>query len=408
MASQPFPRRILSRVRQDLDLYPGVAIMGARQVGKSTLTRTLAGERDMVYLTLDDRDTRRQAEEDPEGLLDTLGDAGVVIDEVQRAPELLLAVKAVVDRDNRNGRFIFTGSNQPRVNRELAESLLGRVTYRTMRPLTVGEQRYDVESDHWSEFFDLSDEDLVNSLQQAALLSGELPWVDTVITGGMPRAVAARPQERLGLLEEYLRTFAARDVQEVLEVERPERFGDFLRLAASRTGQTFNASSYSRDLGVAPNTVARWMDALRRSFVVSIIEPYSRNVGQRIIKAPKTFMADSGLAIAGAGESTPTGFHLETLIANDLFVWMEQGPGRQLFHWRLQDGKEVDFVVRRGTKLLAVEVKSGSSVSRADARHLLTFLEKYPEAERGLVLSCDPEIKFLSDRIVAAPWWSVL
>lgn len=408
MASQPFPRKILSRVRRDLELYPGVAVMGARQVGKSTLTRMLAGERDMVYLTLDDRDTRRQAEQDPEGLLDTLGDAGVVIDEVQRAPELLLAVKAVVDRDNRNGRFIFTGSNQPRVSRELAESLLGRVTYRTMRPLTVGEQRYDVESDLWSDVFDLLDGDLEERLQQASLLSGEPPWTDTVITGGMPRAVAAKPQERLGLLEEYLRTFAARDVQEVLEVERPERFSDFLRLTAARTGQTFNASSYSRDLGVAPNTVGRWMDALRRSFLVSIVEPYSRNAGQRIIKAPKTFMSDSGLAIAGAGESVPTGFHLETLIANDLLVWLEQGPGRQLFHWRLQDGKEVDFIVRRGTKLIAVEVKSANSVSWADARHLRTFLDHYPEAEKGLVLSCDPDIKFLSDRILAAPWWSVL
>ena len=382
--------------------------MGARQVGKSTLTRRLARERGMVYLTLDDRDVRQRAHDDPEGLLSSLGDGGIVLDEIQRAPELLLAVKAIVDRDERMGRFLLTGSNQPRVGRDIADSLLGRVAYRTLRPLTLGEQRYDASGRRWSWFFDLAEDLLIPRLEEAAQLSGELAWQDVVATGGMPRAVATGSQERSQLLADYLRTFAERDVQEVLGVERPERFADFLRLVAAQTGQTLNASSFGRDLGVAANTVQRWVDALKRSYIVILVEPYSRNVGQRIIKAPKLFMVDSGLALAGAGEVRPTGFHLETLVANDLHVWRDEVTNRQIFHWRLQSGQEVDFVLRQGETLVAVEIKTTNAVSRQDSRHLRAFLERYPEAVRGVILTSDPKVRFVSERVIAAPWWAVL
>src|SRR5439155_8958892 len=132
-----FPRLLRDRIDQDLAIYPAVAIMGARQVGKTTLAKQIAANRGLTYRTLDDRDVRRQAEEDPEGLIDSVAASGAVFDEVQGAPDLLLAIKAVVDQENRNGRFLLTGSNQPRLSSRLADSLVGRLAYRTIRPLTL-------------------------------------------------------------------------------------------------------------------------------------------------------------------------------------------------------------------------------------------------------------------------------
>jgi predicted AAA+ superfamily ATPase len=362
----------------------------------------------MVYLTLDDRDVRERAASDPEGLLASLGGGGVVIDEIQRSPELLLALKAIIDREQRNGRFLLTGSNQPRVSKDVAESLLGRVAYRTLRPLTLSEQRYDDGPRKWSWFFALEEKDLLKHLEESAQLGGELPWRESVAAGGMPRAIAASPRDREQVLDDYLRTFAERDIQEVVSIERPERFRDFLRLAAARTGQELNAASISRDLGVSPNTIQRWVSALERSYLVNMIQPYSRNPSQRVIKAPKLFMADSGMALAGAGEHTPTGFHLETLVANDLYVWRDEVVRRAVFHWRLQSGQEVDFVLQEDQALVPIEVKTKDTVERHDIRHLKTFLERHSEAPRAILLTSDPIVRAVADRVIAAPWWAVL
>src|SRR5687768_9847678 len=142
-SSRAFPRQLLARVRTDLSVYPAVAVMGARQVGKTTLARMLANEFGFAYRSLDERGVREQAQQDPEGLIDSVAATGAVFDEVQRAPDLLLAMKTVVDREQRAGRFLLTGSNQPTISRHIADSLVGRVAYRTLRPLTLSEQRYD-------------------------------------------------------------------------------------------------------------------------------------------------------------------------------------------------------------------------------------------------------------------------
>ena len=382
--------------------------MGARQVGKTTLTRRLAVELGLTYRSLDDRDVRQQALDDPEGLLDSMSDSGAVLDEVQRAPELLLALKAVIDRDPRLGRFLLTGSNQPRISQHVSDSLVGRVAYRVLRPLTISEQRYEEGTRRWTWFFELSWSDLHTRLSEAAELSGVLDWRAAVATGGMPRVLHAPLADRRQVLDDYLSTFAQRDIRELLGVESPDRFERFLRLTAARTGQEFNATRMSGELGVSVNTIRRWVDALERSYLVTRISAYSRNPSSRVIKAPKLFLVDSGLALAGSGDSTPTGFHLETLVVNDLLVWRDETPGRQISHWRDAAGPEVDFVVQQGQKLVAVEIKGTSKVASGDAGHLGSFLTKYPQTMLGVLLSGDPDIRLVRDKVVAAPWWAVL
>jgi uncharacterized protein len=147
---------------------------------------------------------------------------------------------------------------------------------------------------------------------------------------------------------------------------------------------------------------------LQRSYLIDLIPAYSRNAGHRVTKAPKLFLTDSALAIAAAREPEATGFHLENLVATDVGVWSDEAPGRATYHWRTQSGQEADFVLELNSRLLPVEVKTTARIGANEARHLTAFLDRYPAAVRGLLLSTDPEIRVVRRRIIAAPWWSVL
>lgn len=381
--------------------------MGARQVGKSTLGQEIARLRGMAYRTLDDRDVLQQAKADPEGLLADLGENGF-IDEVQRVPGLFLAIKGIVDRRQEPGQYLLSGSNQPVVSTGIADSLLGRVAYRSLRPLTLSEMRFDEMQSGWDFLFKGTIDDAIDELTRRADGSGELDWKASAETGGFPRAVAAPESVRRRLLDDYVTTFARRDIRELLAVESSDRFEQLLRLVATRTGQVLNVNSLANDAAISVSTAQRWLDALQRSYLIERIPALSRNAGHRVIKSPKLFMIDSALAMAAARETTPSGFHLENLVVNDLCVWKDSEPGRALHHWRTQSGQEADFIVESDGALLAVESKTASRVNAGDARHLRVFLGAHNEAVRGLLLSADPDIREISENIIAAPWWAVL
>jgi predicted AAA+ superfamily ATPase len=270
----------------------------------------------------------------------------------------MLAIKAVVDREGRNGRYLLSGSNQPKVSKSVSDSLVGRATYRTLRPLTLSELRFDEEHRGWSFLFGPDEAVVLAVLEQRAASSGSLDWCSVVQTGGFPRAAAAPREQRLRMLDDYVEIFSRRDILEILEVESAPRLEAFVRLTAARTGQELNVSDLSRDLGTPVTTIRRWLEALQRSYLIELIPPYSRNSGQRVIKAPKLYSVDAALALAASRETTPTGFHLETLVASDLLVWRDGAPTRDLYHWRLGSGQEVDFILEENGQLLPVEVKA--------------------------------------------------
>lgn len=407
MANTKYPRVLEQRLYNDLANYPVVAVMGARQVGKSTLCRKIALDRGFSSCTLDDRDTLKKATESPEALLDDLGPKAF-IDEAQRAPGLFLAIKAVVDREQKPGTYLLSGSNQPRMSGQIGDSLLGRAAYRTLRPLTLSELRFNAIHPGWSFLFGDDEGRILDELDARAESSGPLNWLEVVRTGGFPRALVASEEYRAQILNDYVEVFANRDIREVLGIESPERFERFFRLVCAWTGQELNASAISADLGTPVNTVRRWIEALERSFLIEVIQPYSRNASQRVIKAPKVFVIDSGLALAGAQITEPTGFHLETLVCIDLLQWRDESPSRSLFHWRLAGGQEVDFILRQDQQLLPLELKSSTEIRSNDARHLRTFRDKHSDTPRGVLLSCDPVIRVLDGGILAAPWWAVI
>jgi len=402
-----YPRALEEKLNRDLAVYPIVAVMGARQVGKSTLCRKIAEKRDLSICTLDDSDYLRKAIETPEILLDELG-ARAFIDEAQRAPGLFLAIKTLVDIDQKPGAYLLSGSNQPKLSGKIGDSLLGRAAYRTMRPLTLSELRFNDLHPGWSFLFATDDAEVLAELEARAASSGKLEWRDVVHMGGFPRALAAPEDYRAQILNDYIKIFTDRDIREVVSVESPERFERFFRLICAWTGQELNAAAISRDLGIPVNTVRRWVDALERSFLVETIQPYSRNASQRVIKAPKVYVVDSALALVGAQEVEPTGFHLETLVCLDLLQWRDETPNRSIFHWRLAGGQEVDFILQENQQLIPVEVKATTEIDRSDTKHLRTFRERHPNTPRGILLTCDPQIQQLEGGIIAAPWWAVI
>lgn len=406
-ATTQYPRSIRPEILADLRLYPVVAVMGARQVGKSTLCQEIAADLGFTCRTLDDRDVRQAASQDPEGFLADLGTRGALIDEVQRVPDLTLAIKAIVDREQQNGRYLLSGSNQPSVGRAVSDSLLGRATYRTLRPLTLGELRFDEQHAGWSFLFDTEDGAL-QELARRSGSSGALDWREIVQTGGFPRAVSAPPDQRLRVLDDYVRIFADRDARELIAVDSPGRLEAFVRLTAARTGQELNASGLANDLGMPLTTVRRWLEVLRRAFLIEVVPPYSRNASQRVIKSPKLYTVDAALSLAAARDTEPSGFHLETLVANDLFVWRDGGPTRGLHHWRLASGQECDFVIEENAQLVPIEIKATQEATSGDARHLRAFRDRHPNCPRGVLITCDPEIRTLSENIIACPWWAVI
>jgi predicted AAA+ superfamily ATPase len=272
----------------------------------------------------------------------------------------------------------------------------------------LSELRLDEQHAGWSFLFAADEQSVLTELERRSAASSALDWREIVRTGGFPRAVVAPGDYRLRLLDDYVKVFSSRDIRDLIAIESTPRFESFLRLTAALTGQHLNASGMSHDLAVPVTTIKRWIDALQRSYLVELVPAYSRNASQRVIKSPKLFMVDAALAIAAANEPTPTGFHLETLVASDLHVWKEGAPGRRVYHWRLNSGQEVDFVLEELNAAIPVEVKSSNGVGNSEARHLRTFRERHTNAPRGLLLSCDPDIRVLADGVIASPWWAVL
>ena len=403
-----YPRLLRPSLIEDLNLHPVVVVVGARQVGKSTLCQEIAQSKGFTGFTLDDWNLLNHARRDPAGFLASLGVGPIFIDEAQRAPEIFLAIKAAVDRSQTAGHFLLCGSNQPGVRRAVGDSLVGRAVYRTLYPLTLSELRLEQVGSSWTFLFGASDLEVLNELERRGESHGALDWQEVVSTGGFPRALSAPKDRRLKMLDEYIAVFTSRDIREVLSVDAADRFEMFVRLLATRVAQPLNYSSLATDLGVSVNTVRRWTDALRRSYLIDLIPSYSRNAGHRVIKSPKLVFVDSALAQAAAREVAPTGFHLENFIATDIGVWAGAAADRAVYHWRLSSGQEVDFVLECRGELLPVEVKASSSVSFSDGRHLRTFLDRHDRATRGLLLSADPIIRGLGQGVIAAPWWAAI
>jgi len=386
---------------------PAVVVTGARQTGKSTLAEQLVpGAR--RYATLDDLDVLDVARRDPEALVG--GTQPITLDEVQREPDLLRAVKRAIDRDRKPGRFLLTGSANLLLMRQVSESLAGRASYLTLWPMTRREQRGLGQCGRWEELFATPDaewRDLLSDEKESAE-----DWRMLARRGGFPTPTLelSMASDRRIWFDGYVRTYLERDLQDLAAISALPDFRRLMRAACLRIGQLVNQTELGRDVALPQPTVHRWLNLLETSYLLVRLPAYAVNRTKRLIKAPKIYWGDTGVAMQLAETEEPEGAHLENLVLHDLLAWRDARIERaELGYWRTSIGEEVDFVIETGGRLLPIEVKSTARPRIGDSAHLRTFRAEYgKKARAGLLLHTGNTIEWLAPDVLAAPWWRVL
>ncbi|HSB80289.1 MAG TPA: ATP-binding protein [Candidatus Methylomirabilis sp.] len=368
-------RHIQHLVERSLADFPVVLITGARQVGKSTLAQALITPAwNATYLTLDDRTTLDAVLADPEAFL-AANPTPLVIDEVQRAPDLLRAIKRRVDRKRENGQFLLTGSANLMTLRTVSESLAGRVALHELFPFSWAERNERGVPSFPGDLFDAKDAQFMVKKYRGNQ-SPDLDLTETILRGGYPPASlmrSAASQRRW--FNSYRQTYLERDLRDLANIQYVPDFGRLLVLAAVRTGQTLNVAAFSRELGLPQMTVKRYLDLLVQTYQVALVPAYHTNIGLRLVKTPKLYVADTGLAChlsgvrdwAALAQQGRVGAMVETWVANELAKWIAcQEDDYRLYFWRTHLGQEVDFFLARGEEIVALEVKTSTWVEQGD------------------------------------------
>lgn len=383
-----------------------VALLGPRQGGKSTLVRMLAsGPLPAEYVTLDDEPVRSAARADPEGFVAALG-RRTVVDEVQRAPELLLAIKSRVDRDRAPGQFLLTGSANLRRIPTVSDALPGRVDYLTLWPLTQGEivrRREDL----LGRLF----EGQVPMLTDLAV--GRQEYAPLLLAGGFPEARLRAGAARIRFFDSYVSSIVDRDIADAARVHDPASVGTLLRLVAARSGSLARYEALGRDAGLDGKTVKSHLDVLERLFLIRIRRAWHVNLGQRQVKAPKLYVSDPGLlgALIGADERRLrddgglAGSLMETFVATELerqASWATQPLS--FWHYR-DDGREVDTIIEHPSgDIVGVEVKASATVRAQDFAGLAHVRDRGGARLRaGIVVYAGQRTLPFGDRLWALP-----
>ena len=404
-----YPRWLTPTLQKASQDHAIVVLTGARQVGKSTLLLNAEPFRDWRFHTLDNFDTLRQARERPQELW--AGTDRVVLDEVQRAPGLLLAVKQAVDRDPGRLRFALSGSANLLLMRDVSESLAGRAVYFALSPMTLGEVNR-------ASPLDILARSLAGEWPDEKTLPETPPDpVEWILRGLMPPLLTLDSSKAwTRWWDGYVTTYLERDLRQFSQIGNLLDFRRVMELLALRSGQILNQSELGRDAQVSQPTVHRYLNLLETTHLFERLPAYTVNRTSRLMRSPKAFWSDPGLATFLSGyfevetlrQARELGAYFETLIFHHLRVLVGLlTPPARLYFWRTRSGREVDFVVEHGRRLLAIEVKWATQVGYGDAASLRLFLDEYPEASGGLLLYRGRTTRRLGEKIVALPWTTV-
>ena len=343
------PRQAEATLLQLAGEYPVVAVTGPRQSGKTTLVRKAFP--DKPYVSLEDLDERQLAGDDPRGFLGRYPD-GAILDEVQRCPELFSYLQTRIDQVRRKGLFVLTGSQQFNLLSGISQSLAGRVALIPLLPFALGE------------------------LQAARKAPQKLS--ELLLRGLYPPIYDGREQAGIWY-GNYMRTYIERDVRQIINVRDLSAFQRFVRMCAGRTGQLTNLSELANDCGVTHNTAKAWLSVLEASYILHLLQPHHRNFSKRLVKTPKLYFLDTGLACWLLGIQTPAqldshpqrGALFETWVVGELLkARCNRGLESNLYFWRDRSGHEVDVLIEEGNRLVPVEIKAGQTVATDYFRNL--------------------------------------
>lgn len=401
-----------SLLREMLQIFPVVAVIGPRQVGKTTLVTDEEIATGREYLTLDDIGLRSVAEADPAAFLER--SAPVTIDEVQLVPDLLREIKRRTDRKREPGRYLLTGSSDLDHCADLSSVLAGRVGVLQLPPITWAEEN---RATGWKRLLEAGS---VKELDERFSGRRGKPFdFERLLRGGFPLSLAASDARARSLwMESFRMTYLERDLRRISDIGNLAEFNRLMNLTAAATGSLANQAAMARDAGLSPATAGRYLSILEASLLVMKLPPYFANVGKRMVKSPKLVWTDTGLVshLVGLGALSDldanSGFFkgrlFETFVINELTALLPlvRTIGK-LFHLRTHDHLEVDCVLEIGRHKLLVETKASRSVSASDGAAIERWLGLRPERSFGVVLYAGESYVPLSTNVRAIPVGSV-
>ncbi len=393
-------RALTPYLLRDAGYYPVVTLTGPRQSGKTTLAKACFPS--YKYVSLEEMENRALAKDDPRSFLARFGNQ-VIIDEVQRVPDLLSYIQTKVDQDDRPGQYVLTGSQNFLLMEKVSQSLAGRCGVLHLLPFS----RFELESQPAP--------DLTSPAHLFENTQTRLACWQTLRTGFYPRIHDRHIPAELWLAD-YLRTYIERDVRMLVNVGDLETFERFLKLCAGRTGQILNFASLANDCGVSVDTARRWISILKTSFIVFLLTPHHQNFNKRIIKSPKLFFCDTGLASHLLGirtdeqlDSHPArGALFENFVVAEAFkAYTHQRREPPIYYWRDQTGHEVDLLIEEAATFYPVEIKSGCTVnpSMLNTLEWWTRLSGSPASHATLVYGGDQ--RFSQREINVRPWFAI-
>ena len=403
-----FERDLAPMVLRALKSMPAVIITGLRQTGKTTFLQHQFPPEARRFITFDDFAQLSAAKSDPDRFVSS--DDPLTIDEAHKCPEIFTAIKKVVDRKRKPGQFLLSGSANFTLLRGITESLAGRSVYFQMHPFSRREIDRKVGDQPFLEkFFD--NQEMPKHKEFKPIEPEE------ILKGGMPTICLGDIEDRSFWFKGYEQTYLERDIREISQIENIVAYRNLLHLACLRSGQILNLSQLGRDARLTSATTSRYLSLLETSFVIFKLNPYLRNRGSRLIKSPKIYISDSGLACFMVGinkfqmdyREPLLGALFETYVAQNLLAIIDsRWKEAQLYFWSVQGRHEVDFVIEVGRKCLAIEVKSSARWQKKDLSGLEAFLGTTPHCIAAVLCYNGREAVRLGDKIWALPLGLVL
>lgn len=402
-----FERNIRFKLENALSFSPVVLLTGARQTGKTTLVKDLARTRGHTYITFDEMEIFNAAKNDPVGFINTLPKP-IIIDEVQRVPELFLAIKKDVDENRTPGRYILTGSANPLLIPRLGDSLAGRMVILPMYSLSQGELTGVIEK-----FIDFAFSDEKPLLQtKKSIAKSELYAL--IFKGGYPSVQGLDQGELPIWFESYMTTILYRDVQDLAHITGLSEFPKLLRVLATRVGNLLNIADISRSIDIPPTTLHRYFVLLQTLYITYLAQPWFINMGKRLTKTPKIYLLDSGFLSYLLGvnaqraqlDAPLMGGLLENFVVAQLLKQASWNTSQvNFYHYRTVSGIEVDIIIENyDGRVVALEVKSAETVCLDDIKNIKTLQEELGERFfRGIVLYAGDKIIPYGNNIYAMP-----
>ena len=393
-------RTLESTLKIALKTFPVVLLNGARQVGKSTL----ALDNFKNYLTFDDGELRLNAKENPKGFLKNL-ELPICLDEIQKVPTILEYIKMHIDTNRVNGNFLLTGSSNVLDHKDSKDTLAGRLCELRLHPLSSKEKN------------DKPNENVIEKLLNRDLKLAKKDYSDEIINhiidGGYPEILELEGLSKDLWFKSYIATYIERDARDLADIRDIDSFIKFVNILATRSGTILNKSSLSNDIGIKDITCENYLSIINRIYQATLLRPYFINIGKTFVKSPKVFFNDTGvlcslLRINSKEQllnSPYSGQIFETYVFCELQKHLSYlQKSSQMFHYRTNDKKEIDFIIEIDNEILAIEIKQSSSVKKDDFKHIIDLQNKIDKKCLGIVFYNGDMVVEFSDDLVAIPF----